>query len=50
MKNLELSDVEQEKVITPEIEQLAQSLAANEVTQNTDSKLLFPDVALVGLD
>lgn len=50
LKNLELNDVEKEKIISPEIEQLAQALAGNEITQNTDSKLLFPDVALVGLD
>lgn len=50
MKNLELNDTEKEKIIAPELEQLASALASNEITQNTDSKLLFPDVALVGLD
>ncbi len=49
-KQLELSDAEKEKVVPQEIELLAQSLMKNEVTQNTDQKLLFPDVALVGLD
>jgi biopolymer transport protein ExbD len=49
-KNLELNDTELEKVVPAEIERLAQSLMANEITQNTDQKLLFPDVALVGLE
>jgi biopolymer transport protein ExbD len=50
IKNLELNDTEKEKVVSPEIEQLAAALMGNEITQNTDAKLLFPDVALVGLD
>jgi biopolymer transport protein ExbD len=50
IKNLELNDTEKEKVVSPEIEQLASALMGNEITQNTDAKLLFPDVALVGLD
>jgi hypothetical protein len=49
-KNLELNNTELEKVVPAEIEKLAQSLMANEITQNTDQKLLFPDVALVGLE
>ena len=49
-KNLELNDTELERVVPAEIENLAKSLMANEITQNTDQKLLFPDVALVGLE
>lgn len=50
MKQLELSDAEKEKVVSEDIGKLAESLASNEVTRNTDQKLLFPDVALVGLE
>jgi hypothetical protein len=50
VRNLELNDAEKEKIVPDEIAKLAQSLMQNEVTQNTDQKLLFPDVALVGLD
>lgn len=50
VRNLELNDAEKEKAVPEEITKLAQSLMSNEITQNTDQKLLFPDVALVGLD
>jgi biopolymer transport protein ExbD len=50
VRNLELNDTEKEKVVPDEIAKLAQSLMSNEVTKNTDQKLLFPDVALVGLE
>lgn len=50
VRKLELNETELEKVVPEEIEKLAHSLMSNEITQNTDQKLLFPDVALVGLD
>lgn len=49
-RNLELSDMEQEKVVSEEIDKLARSVASNEIAKNTDPKLLFPDIALVGLE
>ncbi len=50
IRNLELSDSEISKIVSEPIQHLAQSLASNEVAKNTDQKLLFPDVALVGID
>ncbi|MGZ3653292.1 MAG: ExbD/TolR family protein [Bdellovibrionota bacterium] len=50
MKNLELSSMEQEKKVPEEMDKLAKSLLGNQVSANADQKLLFPDVALVGLD
>jgi len=50
VRNLELSGRELERPVPPEMERLAQSLLANEISRNADQKLLFPDVALVGLD
>lgn len=50
VKNLELSNSEKEKVVNEHIDRLAQSLLANDTSKNTDQKLLFPDVALVGLE
>ena len=50
MKNIPLSDMEKEKIAAPMLDQLAVSLASNEVSKNTDTKLLFPDVAILGID
>ncbi|MGE3260378.1 MAG: biopolymer transporter ExbD [Bacteriovoracia bacterium] len=47
---LELNDTEKEKIVSEEIDKLARSLASNDVAKNTDPKLLFPDIALVGLE
>lgn len=49
-KKLELNSTEVNKKVPEEIERLAQSLMANATSQNTDQKVLFPDVALVGLE
>jgi len=49
-KNLDLNTAEKEKNIPKEMEKLAQSLLGNSLSANADQKLLFPDVALVGLD
>lgn len=49
-RKMELSSMELEKVVPESIDKLATSLMANAVTQNTDQKVLFPDVALVGLE
>jgi biopolymer transport protein ExbD len=50
IRNLDLNSTEKEKVVTEEVDKLAKSLLTNEVSKNADQKLLFPDVALVGLD
>ncbi|MGZ3693989.1 MAG: ExbD/TolR family protein [Bdellovibrionota bacterium] len=49
-RKIELNDTEKEKIVPPEIDKLAQSVAANDVAKNTDPKLLFPDIALIGLE
>lgn len=49
-RNLELNSTEKEKVVSEEIDKLARSVAANEVAKNTDPKVLFPDIALVGME
>jgi len=50
VKNLDLSSSEKEKVVPEDVDKLAKSLLGNQVSANADQKLLFPDVALVGLD
>ncbi len=50
VRNLDLNDTEKEKQIPEEMDLLAKSLLGNEISANADQKLLFPDVALVGLD
>ena len=49
LQNIELSDSEKEKKIDDNMNLLAQSILANETAKNADQKVLFPDVALVGL-
>jgi biopolymer transport protein ExbD len=49
-RKIELSDTEKAKIVPEEIDKLAVSVAANEVAKNTDPKLLFPDIALIGLE
>lgn len=50
IRNLELNQTEKEKVVSEDLDKLAKSLLANDISKNADQKLLFPDVALVGLD
>ncbi len=50
VRNLDLSESEKEKVVPEEMQLLAKSLLGNQISANADQKLLFPDVALVGLD
>ena len=50
VNKIELSDSEKEKIVPDEMDKLAKSLLGNKVSANADQKLLFPDVALVGLD
>lgn len=50
INKLELNDTEKEKIVSEQIDKLAQSLLANETSKNADQKVLFPDVALVGMD
>lgn len=49
-RKLELSASEEEKAVSPAIDNLAQRLMQNEIARETDPKLLFPDIALVGMD
>jgi len=48
--NLELSETEKGKVVSEHLEKLTQSLLANETARNADLKVLFPDIALVGME
>jgi biopolymer transport protein ExbD len=50
INKLELNDSEKEKIIGEQIDKLAQSLLANDISKNADQKVLFPDVALIGMD
>lgn len=50
LKNIELTASEKEKLIPEEMDKLAKSLLGSKVSANADQKLLFPDIALVGLD
>lgn len=50
VRNLELNSTEKEKPVSVEIDKLAKGLLANQTSANADQKLLFPDIALVGLD
>ena len=50
VKKLDLNSSEKEKIVPEEVDRLAKSLLGNQVSANADQKLLFPDVALVGLD
>lgn len=50
VRNLDLNEGEKEKIVPDEIDRLAKSLLGNQISANADQKLLFPDVALVGLD
>jgi biopolymer transport protein ExbD len=47
---VELSGSELEKKVPEQIERLAASLSNNATSKNVDQKVLFPDVALVGLN
>jgi biopolymer transport protein ExbD len=49
-RNLELNGAEIEKKVPDDLDRLAKSLLGNQISANADQKLLFPDVALVGLD
>lgn len=50
ISNLELTDSEKEKIVSEHLDQLAQSLLANETARNGDLKVLFPDIALLGME
>lgn len=50
VNKLELNETEKEKVVPETINLLAQSLLQNEISKNADQKLLFPDIALIGLE
>jgi biopolymer transport protein ExbD len=50
VEKIELNDTEKAKVVPEPIANLAQSLLSNDISKNADQKVLFPDIALVGLD
>ena len=50
IRKLELGDKEKEKEVPEKIGILAQVLLDNEIAKNADHKVLFPDIALVGMD
>jgi biopolymer transport protein ExbD len=50
VRNLDLNDADKKKQVPEEMDKLARSLLENTISANADQKLLFPDVALVGLD
>lgn len=50
LRNIEISSQEQEKAVNDSLVKLATSQQTNELAKNVDQKVLFPDVALVGMD
>lgn len=50
IRNMPLSSMEEEKKPTAEVQTLAQAMLNSEIAKNTDHKLLFPDIALVGVN
>lgn len=50
IRKLELSDTEAARQVDESLQKLAESLLSNETSKNTDQKLLFPDVALLGVE
>lgn len=50
IQKVELSEKEQEKIVPDHLEALAQNLLANTVAKNADQKVLFPDIALLGVE
>ena len=50
LRNIQLNEQEQAKTIQPQFATLGERLPADAVAANTDHKLLFPDIAIVGLD
>jgi hypothetical protein len=49
-KSLDLDDSEKEKNVSEDVGKLAKGLLGNQISANADPKLLFPDIALVGID
>ena len=50
LKSIDLSKTESEQTITPAVQNLANKELADATAQNTDLKVLFPDIALVGVE
>jgi len=50
IRKMELNDIERKREVPENLSLLAQNLIANEVSKNTDHKLLFPDIAMIGMD
>lgn len=50
IRQMELNDIEQKREVPENLSLLAQNLISNETSKNADHKLLFPDIAMVGID
>lgn len=50
LRKIELSDKEAEKPVSETFALLGSRLLGDQVAANTDHKLLFPDIALIGID
>jgi biopolymer transport protein ExbD len=50
IRNIALSNEENAKPIQPVMTGLGERLLADSIAANTDHKLLFPDIAIIGLD
>lgn len=50
IRKIELTSSESEKKVGDTFALLGQELLANQIAANTDHKLLFPDIAIIGLD
>jgi hypothetical protein len=50
IRNISLSNEEIAKPILPVMIGLGERLLADSIAANTDHKLLFPDIAIIGLD
>lgn len=48
--NMQLTDRENKATTKEELQKLSIALASNDVTKDTDPRLLFPDIALVGIN
>ncbi len=50
MNKMDLSGSEQDKQVPDSLDKLAHSLLADNTAKNTDQKLLFPDIAIIGIN
>ena len=50
IRNINLSAQEQTKIVPEKLASLGQSLLGDAIAANTDHKLLFPDIAIIGIE